>query len=314
LIRHGGGHPAPADSQEAGKQFEIVLWSSPLGFIQEAAPRELFGIPVGHVDAAFAPSGAGLPVADSAGFLIAELVEETLFVHFDLMRNGTLQEALTFARLLRAVANAYRNRARGVEEGLPQARAQYVSACLDLVVPLTTGGANCDREAMASRQAELHALLCRARSEEQELFRFEAAPDGELGQEFDRLLELASVIDVKVSDGVLTVTTDLIYCRNPITNIMLEIGAFDILIPTEGGEIRWFNRTRRVTGYKEGMNAPHVFPEGNACLGNVKDLMPRLIAQRDFASVVQVAIAFVESVNVDDHAGKHIGNWPVAKP
>jgi hypothetical protein len=93
-----------------------------------------------------------------------------------------------------------------------------------------------------------------------------------------------------------------------------EIGAFDIQIPTNGSsDIRWFNRTRKVDGYREGMNAPHVWAAGNACLGNTEALFPKLTAKRDFASAVQVAVAFIEYVNVDDPAGKLIHHWPYAR-
>ena len=61
------------------------------------------------------------------------------------------------------------------------------------------------------------------------------------------------------------------------------------------------------------MNAPHVDPNGNACMGNTRDLFPALIQKREFASAVQLAIAFVEAVNVADNWGAYITNWPVAR-
>ena len=60
------------------------------------------------------------------------------------------------------------------------------------------------------------------------------------------------------------------------------------------------------------MNAPHVDENGNACMGNTKDLFPTLIAKREFASVAELAIAFVESVNLDDNWGKFLDRWPIA--
>jgi hypothetical protein len=68
-----------------------------------------------------------------------------------------------------------------------------------------------------------------------------------------------------------------------------------------------------VDGFEEDMNAPHVYSDGHACLGNVEDLFPELIAKRDFASALQLAIVFIESVNVNDSAGKKIDHWPVAR-
>ena len=69
----------------------------------------------------------------------------------------------------------------------------------------------------------------------------------------------------------------------------------------------------KVPGGSGNMNAPHVDPNGNACMGNTRDLFPALIQKREFASAVQLAIAFVEAVNVADNWGAYITNWPVAR-
>jgi hypothetical protein len=40
-------------------------------------------------------------------------------------------------------------------------------------------------------------------------------------------------------------------------------------------------------------------------------MFPELIRNREFASVVQLAILFLESVNITDIWGRQIGEWPV---
>jgi hypothetical protein len=60
------------------------------------------------------------------------------------------------------------------------------------------------------------------------------------------------------------------------------------------------------------MNAPHVDAEGKACLGNMKEVFSQLLAERQYAAVVEAAIAFVEAANPDDTWGKHIDKWPRA--
>jgi hypothetical protein len=315
LIRHGGGttdNTTPNETKPDG-DFHIVLWSSPLGNIIEPAPTRLFGLPVAHYDAAFLPSGRGEAIVDKDGFIAAELFKDALYVHFDLMRTGSLNEARTYARLLTAVLET--QKVSGLEGNqLDQAnRDRYADVCLGVSTPLASPGLHCDVEALTRVQSDMHNLLLQAGQEEQGLYQLEAAPESQLAEEFDRLLEVANVLDVKVSERMLTVSTDVLFCRNPGTGRLHEIGAFDIQIPTEGGEITWINRTRKVDGYQQHMNGPHIFADGRACLGNVKDLFPQLIAKRDFASAVQVAIAFVEAVNINDAAGKHIGSWPLAQ-
>jgi hypothetical protein len=140
----------------------------------------------------------------------------------------------------------------------------------------------------------------------------QAAPAEEIGREFDELTQLANVVGVKVEGDKIVVSTDVLYCVHPKTHVRYEIGAFDIHIDISRSIVQWVNKTRKVAGGSGQMNAPHVDPHGNACLGNTKDLFPQLIHKREFASVVQLAIAFVEAVNVDDNWGAYIVNWPVA--
>ena len=61
------------------------------------------------------------------------------------------------------------------------------------------------------------------------------------------------------------------------------------------------------------MQAPHVFLEGHACLGNAQEVLPQLVANLDIDLAAAYAIQFIESVNTADAAGAAIGNWPLAK-
>jgi hypothetical protein len=144
-----------------------------------------------------------------------------------------------------------------------------------------------------------------------------AAKGGELakyGQEYDKLLVIPKVRDVQVAPGVVKVFTDTLYCVDPRSGKRHEIGAFRIEIYRDGqnGGVRWFNLTRRIDAYRDDMYAPHVFSDGKACLGNTQDIFPELIGNYEFAAAAMVAIQFVESVNVDDSAGKYVNRWPEA--
>ncbi|MCK5085666.1 hypothetical protein KAK05_03070, partial [Candidatus Parcubacteria bacterium] len=133
--------------------------------------------------------------------------------------------------------------------------------------------------------------------------------------EFDKLMGSRGVTNIEVDDKKIKVFTDTLYCTDPRTDILHEIGEFRIEISFNGKEdcVRWFNLTRNIDGNKSNMQAPHVFKNGKACLGNAAEIFPELIANFEFAAVALVAIQFIESVNTDDSAGKHIDSWPIAK-
>jgi len=134
-------------------------------------------------------------------------------------------------------------------------------------------------------------------------------PDQHLELECERIRALANVREVMLTKKKILVFTDTVYCTDPRNNLVHKIGRFRIEIPLFEGVIRWFNLERQVNGFQ----APHVKSTGNACLGNMKDLLPQLIGKREFAVATTMAIAFVESVNVNDGWGKHIDLWPVAE-
>ena len=136
--------------------------------------------------------------------------------------------------------------------------------------------------------------------------------EAKYASEFDKLVSTHKVRDVVAEGGVIKVFTDTLYCTDPRSGKRHEIGVFQIELQTDRGDVRWFNLTRQVDGYKARMQAPHVWYEGHACLGTAAEILPQLIGGYEFAAAAMVAIQFVESVNTDDGAGKHINRWPEA--
>jgi len=228
-------------------------------------------------------------------------------------------DTIRLARVMRRFCEIYHERSRSTDSLI--SATKFVDCCLSLAAPLVAPAVALSPAEESARTAhkveqlqnQFHQLLVACRLEEQSILGNESRPQDLLGEEFDRLMELASVVNVAVVPGLLKVETSVLYCRDPRTNFLHEIGAFEIHIPTEEGEVLWFNRHRTIHAHSVDMHAPHVFKDGRACLGNVKDLFPRLIARRDFSTAVQVAIAFIESVNVADSAGKFINLWPVVQ-
>ena len=166
-----------------------------------------------------------------------------------------------------------------------------------------------------TRQADLalREAIAATRLSESDFLRLEA--NEQFGAEYDELLSIEKVKDVTVSKGQILVETNVLYCVDPRNGRTHEIGQFQIQIPTEGGRLHWFNRTRIVSissssGVRQ-MHAPHVGSDGLACEGTTKEEWPLFIRQRQFAYVIMKAIQFIESVNETDVWGKTINHWPV---
>ncbi|MDR2541616.1 MAG: hypothetical protein LBD11_07885 [Candidatus Peribacteria bacterium] len=141
-----------------------------------------------------------------------------------------------------------------------------------------------------------------------------------LGQEFENLFFAPNILDVTFrEDEVLEVYTDTLYCTDPRTNILHEIGRFKIVFDKKQirednhKEVLWFNQTQKVRAWDERlMMAPHVFSDGHACLGNMEKAFADLLSNREYFAAMLMAIKFIESVNVSDIAGKCINHWPQA--
>ncbi len=291
--------------------FRIFMHSSPIGSPCMVAPEQVWGHRMLKRETAFAPSAHGMPLIDDNGFIVGEIVGRNLYLHMHYIHFGAKMEAALAAKLLLEV----RKEVQGAVDADNNAIARKVS---DHYVQECTRqfqigkGRKISAADLATSQAAFHEHLRGALLEEFDLLRLQAAPAEEIGREFDELTQLANVNGVKVEGDKIVVSTDILYCVHPKTGVRYEIGAFDIQIDTSAQLIKWFNKTRKVSGGNGNMNAPHVDPNGNACMGNTKDLFPQLIRKREFASAVQLAIAFVEAVNVDDNWGAYIVRWPVA--
>ncbi|HEY9788362.1 MAG TPA: hypothetical protein V6D17_23435 [Candidatus Obscuribacterales bacterium] len=258
------------------------------------------------------PSGLGMPITNSSGFITGELVGRNLYVLDELITFGSRAEILLFADFLK---EARRQLERNLDETtiVQAVEEQFILRCRRAVESSMGGTAlpqdELDKMLLDARR-NFSTLARSTRVEEMNLLRLEAAPLEGLGREYDEICKIAKVQAVRVSNDCIIVSTDVLYCEDERTKNLHEIGAFEIyLFTTPTRPPKWFNKTRLIRS----MNAPHVNKEGNGCLGNTADLFPKLIAQRQFAAAVELAIAFVESANTSDSWGSHINSWPVAR-
>ena len=329
-------------------RFHIWIWSSPSGISNSVVPEKIWDIETDNRDEAFISTGEGVPIIADNGFNIAELIgENNLFIHYDICHVGTRDEQKIFRRLLEEVINELnitpeeKERRRIAKEEYEREQEQIKreqeriereerkKRNRNLYIDL------CSRR-LKTRVKELKEIVGRANSKVTEmqtaivslireaneagflLENFGDLRNNELEKyalEFDKLMGSRGVTNIEVDDKKIKVFTDTLYCTDPRTDILHEIGEFRIEISFNGKEdcVRWFNLTRDINGNMPDMQAPHVFKNGKACLGNAAEIFPELIANFEFAAVALVAIQFIESVNTDDSAGKHIDSWPIAK-
>lgn len=316
------GQSAPKDGW-----FSLFNWPDANNCLEHAVIQELFGVPAKDTTLYFFQKTGRKIVDPISGRVVAIMNNQSLILWYYL-RDDTksleifsrLVDELVF-QLTASAEEIMARDARLLEEKHVQARVAYIKECgnrFEKTLAATKKSIeNCSR-----RVEQLTAELVKAQRElngsRRKLEQLESCRGGEMdkyGQEFDKLLTIPKVRSVEAGSGVVKVFTDTLFCVDPRSGKRHEIGAFRIEINTAGsnGGVRWFNVTRLVDGHGPGMQAPHVFHEGNACFGNTAESFAQLIADYEFAAVAMLAINFVESVNVDDAAGSKIDRWPLAE-
>jgi hypothetical protein len=231
-----------------------------------------------------------------------------MYIYFDILGRGRAEEAGKLAQLLlcarRHIALAHSLNFQHIQLD------DFVKQCQELVSSARARAEpRAAEEARANSEAKLLEAIRCARKGEEEINRSNAYPEYVLGLEYDSLLRIKKVKEVRVTDAELIVETQTLFCTEPNSGVTYLIGEFEIHIPlVDDSKLCFLNRTQTVGG----MNAPHVNGAGYACLGSTKDLFPELIGKREYAAAVNLAILFLESVNTADVWGSRIVYWPRA--
>lgn len=194
-------------------------------------------------------------------------------------------------------------------------RARYVLVCGKRIEKLTKQAEKASdklRKKLASATARMFSVW------RKEAFPIagDAAADAagrreRLTAEFEALKSAAHVQSVQTIGDTVIVKTDVLKATDPKTNDAHAIGRFAIFIDLKGrnGVVRWFNLDKRVDAFKKGMNAPNVFADGTACLGDTSQPMAELTARLELSVVVDLAIQFIENAG-NDELGSYVNLWP----
>ncbi len=323
-------HPPSTDGR-----VHICIWSSSDDLDSDGdMQKTLFGerLTWREHEAVIKPSGTwGTLITDEDGNQVGKVMGDTIYIHYpltkrraELMWGGKGPEEL-FRRILEEVvfektATEEERAARArvlAEKHRARHREEYVKACNGRS-RVILDEARETIEAAPSRVREYQQAIIKLIRESKDAQRriihleeHQAEAAVAYAKEFDSLVKIPKIRDVRVDDGVIKVFTDILYCVDPRSKKRHEIGAFRIHLGLNG-TVRWHNLTRRVDGFGRDMHAPHVSSNGEACLGNMSEVVPQLIADYEFAVLAMLAIQFIESVNVDDVSGSRIDRWPVA--
>jgi hypothetical protein len=125
--------------------------------------------------------------------------------------------------------------------------------------------------------------------------------------DLDALVANPKVTDVQIKDGKYTVHTCPIYAYDE-KNRRYYIGNCWLDINMNNAEVKFYSDNPR-RGFWGMDYHPHVSNNGNACLGNASATIAELCSQQQLYALVMVCIDYLESVNIQDAAGRRVTAW-----
>lgn len=137
-----------------------------------------------------------------------------------------------------------------------------------------------------------------------------------LGERFKEQCRTIAALDqveaVRFGHGNLYVYTHTLSASCPDTGDRHELGRFLIILNLDGtaGGAQWHNLTgTRTFGEGVCLQAPRINADGSAFADEACETLLELIAVFEFATAVEIAIQFVETVCADERR-KFIQHWP----
>lgn len=260
----------------------------------------------------------GFPIYSQEGVEIGAVGDRCAYIYLDpTVRphcGGDVSDSV-FVLICQAIAEHIRNPMSAPPRAM--VRKSYVEKCVaraDVERRKLESRAKGLEEQIVEYQRGLNEGLREFRQVAGQLHHFEQYVEDmrqRLGKEFDKLVAMPALKSVSWRGSMLVVETRMIYCVDPRTGHEHEIGEIKILIDSERAQVCFRNQTHQIAGLQPDMQAPHVFPTGKACLGNMDQAIPALVAKFEWAAAIHMCLHFLRAVNVDDPAGKHIDKWPV---
>lgn len=318
-VPHAARVPPEAIQPHDSRTFRIHIWGSPSGGSIQVAPSTINGLQLITPDVGrFGEYLQGIPIVSPEGDEVAAMDRGNLFIYYDICHTNDERNYKIFEFICSKAADI----ARGGFSDVPDSetvREMYVSKCAARLGKQI----NELREAIRTHESSVRSCQegivksvrdCRRCTDQlRALEQGDESLRESLTKEFDNLLSIKKIKAIRWRGDKFTVRTDDLYCVDPRSGDEHHIGEFDIIIDSVTSSVRFLNNSHAILGYSEDMQAPHVFSDGRPCLGSLESTIPSLVADYEWSAVIQVCLAFLQSVNVDDAAGKHIDKWPISR-
>lgn len=193
-------------------------------------------------------------------------------------------------------------------------RKKYIEACSRRIEAEKRSLEHQLQSEAAKLQDRQHDFLQAARSKWVEASQKSGLdPEAHFLKQLELLRQNKKVLSVRALNGAIAIYTDTLFADSERTGARHRLGKFMIVINLDGRNelLRWFNMSQRVDGHLPGMNAPNVYPDGRACLDEIRLTIAELLGQFEIALVADLAIQFVENVQ-DGAYADYLRFWPLS--
>lgn len=249
----------------------------------------------GQVDG-MAPTNQGIALRDQNGTIVAEIVNNTIFVLFDLphcyehTRCTRVQRSIT---QILELALPHLSLADEEELSGDELRSAFSEGVAKLTLTRPRAGTD-DLARIAPNVADMaRGLLQNVAQRRAALYEEWRQAEGlpNASTQFDTITAMPNVERIAVS------ATGIHILTRPITithaGHVYAIGEFKISIGFTGEPVVMKN----MTGTKDDYHHPHVSPSGRPSLANMASMIPELIAQGSIAEVVELLLEFLGHYN-----------------
>ena len=313
-VPHGDPRRPSTDSS----CFHVWIWSSALYGYHYTPPDAMWGIPTTCRDSMdLAPWMEGDPIVTEEGDEIGAYNQANAYLYFGAVETYTPNGVLLLERIFQAIAAGLSG--EGDETPMDVICDQYVKACSQRANRLIDG-AKTELGHHHSQLEEARRMIHQstvAITECQKILasheQFETELQERLRVEFEGMGRIPMVDRVMWRRNNLCVTTKDLFCIDPRDGAERHVGRMRIMIDQNTSSLVFHNLTHRIKGYQDDMNAPHVFADGRPCLGSLNETVGALMGSYEWSALIQVCIAFLESVNTEDAAGRHVHKWPLSR-
>lgn len=297
--------------------YHVWLFATPVKTNKaNEAKRSIFGKRWSREDYPLVPSDKSQIITDFEDKPVAEYLDNNLYVYYNLkyLDDGDNDAEVLKLIIVKAIYGDEDFAKFIREENFRTKKKEFTDFCAKMEYRR--------KESIKSRVEELRNEIAdfsekfvnasrELRIVERDLVNYENLVNGALPEyerEFARVRNISKVLSFELGDQQIVVTTVPLTCVDPRNDKVHAMGSYRITIRLNNRfGIRFENLTRQVGGKPH----PHSDGDGAPCLGNFNEVLPQLVMQNQFATIIIMAIKFLESVNTDDAWGDRIKDWPV---